>query len=256
MLRLAGGIPFPVHFNYEDLPMKANNKTKSAPVAAAVAAVLKPDAQLATDAHKGDRAKALTAIDTATDLLGGAMVNGLRMTAQYGQTSTEEVAQYFTRCNSPKVYASWFNRGAKAASIIGEAATLELIDKVDANGKGGFTKARDALGSIIAQAKDAGAKTLAPKAAKAAVTFAAKAAVDKSAVRKSKPVTVVRKRSDVTMAAAALECGRDHKAMAGFLKLAANQGSKMPEREGREALHREAVAMLQSACELWQQLAK
>ena len=236
--------------------MKTSNARKATPVASISH---KGDAALANDAHKADRLQALRAIDTAEDLLGAALVNGLIMTAQFGQTSKAEVAEGYSRCKSPDVYSSWFNRGAKVAAIIGEKATLELIDKAAGDGTGGagFVKARDALGAVIKQASDAGAKTLAPAKAKAAVTFALKAAGDKSATRKAeKKNTVVRTRNQVTMAAAALEAGKGHKELAAFLKVATNAASRLPEREGREALHREAMAALQTACEKWTLLAK
>lgn len=222
----------------------------------------KGDAALPNDAHKADRLKALQAIDTAEDLFGSALVNGLIMTAQFGQTSKAEVSEGYTRCKSPDVYASWFNRGAKVAAIIGIDATVELIDKCDklrnADDRGGsanFVKARDALGAVIQQAKTAGAKELAPKAAKAAVTFALKSASDKSATRK-KSAPVVRARSTVNLAAAALEAGKGHKELAAFVKLASQTAHRLPEREGKESLHREALAALANASELWQKLAK
>lgn len=228
--------------------MKASKKTN------VVAIAPKGDATLANDAGKAQRLEALRNIDTAEDLFGTALIEGLRMTAVYGQTSKAEVAEGYTRCNNPDVYASWFNRGAKACAIIGLTATQKLIDKAS-EGKGGFQRARDALGSICKQAKDAGAKELAPKAANAAVTFALKSAGDKSATRAAKK-TVVRARSTVNLAAAALEAGKGHKELAAFIKLASNTASRLPEREGREALHREAVAALAVACEKWQLLAK
>lgn len=231
--------------------MKAQKKTA---IASAVVVDIKGDASLANDAGKAQRLEALRNIDTAEDLFGSALIEGLRMTAIYGQTSKAEVAEGYTRCNNPDVYASWFNRGAKACAVIGLTATQQLIDKAS-EGKGGFQRAREALASICKQAKDAGAKELAPKAARMAVTAALKTAGDKSVTR-STTKTVVRARSTVNLAAAALEAGKGHKELAAFVKLASNTASRLPEREGREALHREAVAALALACEKWQLLAK
>jgi hypothetical protein len=212
--------------------MKANK------LAANVSAIVSPqgDASLANDAGKAQRATVLQAIDTAEDLLGAALVNGLKMTAQYGPTSKDEVAENYTRCNSPDVYASTFNKGAKAAAIIGIEATVKLIDSASGDGTGGrgYRKACDALASIITQAKTAG---------------------DKSATRKA-TTPVVRARSTVNLATAALEAGKGHKELAAFIKLASNTAHRLPEREGRAELHREACAALAHACELWTTLAK
>ena len=232
---------------------KSSNARKPA---AAVTVV--PDSKLANVAGRAERITILSAINTADDLLGGALLAALRMTAIHGPTSKDEVAEGYTRCNSPDVYASTFNRGAKCAAIIGEAATLELIAAVG-EGAGAYRKAVDALGSVIQQAKDAGTKQLNKSAAKLATRTAVKVAADKAEGKKAAKAatrTVVRPQTQVTMAAAALACGKGHKEMAAFLKLASNAASKMPEREGREQLHREACAALASACEMFHMLAK
>lgn len=234
---------------------KSSNARK--PAAAPAVAVV-PDAKLANVAGRPERLKILSAINTADDLLGGALLAALRMTAQYGPTSKDEVAEGYTRCNNPDVYASTFNRGAKCAAIIGEAATLDLITVVG-DGAGAYRKACDALGSVIQQAKDAGAKTMNKSAAKLAIRSAVKVAADNAAGKKAAKAatrTVVRPQAQVTMAAAALACGKGHKEMAAFLKLASNAASKLPEREGREQLHREACAALADACEKFHMLAK
>lgn len=234
---------------------KSSNARK--PAAAPVVTVV-PDSKLANTAGRAERITILTAINTADDLLGGALLAALRMTAIHGPTSKDEVAEGYTRCNSPDVYASTFNRGAKCAAIIGEAATLELIAAVG-EGAGAYRKAVDALGAVITQAKDAGVKTLNKSASKMAVKSAVKVAADKAEGKKAAKVatrTVVRPQAQVTMAAAALACGKGHKEMAAFLKLASNAASKLPEREGREQLHREACAALADACEKFHMLAK
>ena len=232
---------------------KSSNARKASPVVTVVA-----DSKLANTAGRAERITILTAINTADDLLGGALLAALRMTAIHGPTSKDEVAEGYTRCNSPDVYASTFNRGAKCAAIIGEAATLELIAAVG-EGAGAYRKAVDALGAVITQAKDAGVKTLNKSASKMAVKSAVKVAADKAEGKKAAKVatrTVVRPQAQVTMAAAALACGKGHKEMAAFLKLASNAASKLPEREGREQLHREACAALADACEKFHLLAK
>lgn len=235
--------------------MKAQKNTK---VVNAVRATVKPDSKIANDAGREQRMVVLSKLNTADDLLGTALVAALKMTAEFGPTSKDEVAQGYTRCNNPDVYASTFNKGAKVATIIGIAATLQLIDKAAGDGTGGagYRKACDALGSVIAQAKIAGEKTLSPKVAKLAVAGALKVAADKSKGRKAKPVTVVRKRSEVAMAKASLESGRDHKAMAGYLKQASHAAHKLEAPEGREDAHKKALQLLALACEAWQVFAK
>ena len=234
------------------------SKSSNARKPAATVTAIVPDSKLANTAGRAERITILSAINTADDLLGGALLAALRMTAIHGPTSKDEVAEGYTRCNSPDVYASTFNRGAKCAAIIGEAATLELIAAVG-EGAGAYRKAVDALGSVIQQAKDAGTKQLNKSAAKLATRTAVKVAADKAEGKKAAKAatrTVVRPQTQVTMAAAALACGKGHKEMAAFLKLASNAASKMPEREGREQLHREACAALASACEMFHMLAK
>ena len=234
---------------------KSSNARKPA---AAAAVTVVADSKLANTAGRAERITILSAINTADDLLGGALLAALRMTATHGPTSKDEVAEGYSRCNNPDVYASTFNRGAKCAAIIGEAATLELIAAVG-EGAGAYRKACDALGSVIQQAKDAGAKTMNKSTAKLAARTALKVAADKAAGKKaakSEKKTVVRTQSQVTMAAAALACGKGHKEMAAFLKLASNAASKLPPREGREDLDRKARAALADACEMFAQLAK
>jgi hypothetical protein len=238
----------------------AHPKAKPAPrkPSAVLVVPVMPDSKLANVAGRAERLTILSAINTADDLLGSSLIAALRMTATHGPTSKDEVAEGYTRCNNPDVYASTFNRGAKCAAIIGEAQTLELIAAVG-DGAGAYRKAVDALGAVITQAKDAGVKTLNKSASKLAIRSAVKVATDKATAKKAAPKVaraVIRPQTQVTMAAAALACGKGHKEMAAFLKLASNAASKMPEREGREAMHREACAALATACELFHVLAK
>ena len=233
---------------------KSSNARK--PAAAAVTVVA--DAKLANTAGRAERITILTAINTADDLLGGALLAALRMTAIHGPTSKDEVAEGYSRCNNPDVYASTFNRGAKVAAIIGEAATLQLI--ADAGeGAGAYRKACDALGSVIQQAKDAGTKQLNKSAAKLATRTAIKVAADKAAGKKAEKVargTVVRKKAQVELAAKLYAAGQGYKEMASALKLASNTASRMAIGEGRDDLHRRACAALADACELFHVLAK
>lgn len=229
-------------------------KLKPAPVAVNP----KGDAATADNAHAADRAKVLDAIDTAEDLLGTALVEGLRMTARFGRTSSDEVAKHYTRCNNPAVYASWFNLGNRAMLIVGEKLALDTIERATATGKGSmFQRAREALLAVCNTAKKSGVKELSGRAAQTAVKEAVQSAVTKADDRKTpKPtLTVVRgtKAQDAaTMAAAALECGKGHRELAAFLKMASQQAQKLPELQGRETAHRAALKALADAAEAWQ----
>ena len=233
---------------------KSSNARKPSPVVAVVA-----DSKLANTAGRVERITILTAINTADDLLGGALLAALRMTAIHGPTSKDEVAEGYTRCNSPDVYASTFNRGAKCAAIIGIDATLALIAKVG-EGAGAYRKACDALGSVIQQAKDAGTKTLNKSAAKLATVAAIKVAGDKATSKKAAKVAELRgpntRRQQVQTVALLIDAGKGYKEMSALLIAASNTASRMPVGEGRDALHRKACAALADACEFFGQLAK
>ena len=234
------------------------SKSSNARKPAATVTAIVPDSKLANTAGRAERITILTAINTADDLLGGALLAALRMTAIHGPTSKDEVAEGYTRCNNPDVYASTFNRGAKVAAIIGIDATLQLI--ADAGeGAGAYRKACDALGSVIQQAEDAGTKQLNKSAAKLATRTAIKVAADKAAGKKAEKVargTVVRKKAQVELAAKLCAAGQGYKEMASALKLASNTASRMAIGEGRDDLHRRACAALADACELFHVLAK
>lgn len=234
------------------------SKSSNARKPAATVTAIVPDSKLANTAGRAQRLTILTAINTADDLLGGALLAALRMTAQHGPTSKDEVAEGYTRCNNPDVYASTFNRGAKVAAIIGEAATLELIAAAG-EGAGAYRKACDALGSVITQAKDAGTKTLNKSAAKLATRTAIKVAADKAEGKKADKATrgpVIRKKAQVELAANLVTCGKGYKEMAAALKVASNTASRLPVGDGREELHRKACAALADACEMFHVLAK
>jgi hypothetical protein len=225
------------------------------------------DTTTANIAHANARIATLQQIDTAVKLGDTALVSGLRMTVTNGATSKDEVAAHFTRCANPGVYASDFNKGDKAQRIIGEAATLALIDKA-CEGKGAaYTRAKAALAAVIATAKDAGVKELRGKAANTATRDAIKAAdaavAKKAANRKppaDKPATPGKPPaiadSAAKLAEAAMQVGTTHKSFAYAIKAVMQQARKLSAPEGRDTAHAEAMAALATACEAWQVFAK
>src|SRR5688572_17018735 len=211
-----------------------NAKRASLSLATSNGATLKPDKAMANEAHKVERARILGAIDTAEDLLGTALLEALKMTARFGATSEDEVRANWTRCNSPGVYASWFNRGAKAASIVGEKLAIDAIERAANAGKGaGFVKARDALKAICDAAKEATGKApgkagceLSGRKAQAAVKSAVESAATAQEVRtvKEKAKRVPRvAASEPTMEAAAALIGKGHRELAGYILLASQK---------------------------------
>jgi hypothetical protein len=234
--------------------------TKNAAQTNVVPMPTKGDKAQANDAYVQNRADILGKIDTAEDLLGTALVDGLRMTIVFGPTSKDEVRQHYTRCNSPDVYASWFNLGDRAQKVVGRTAAQQAIDGAIANGTGSmFQRAREALKNICDQARTAGVKELTGKAAKAAVKAAVTQATTSAAERKkNKSATATlsaargtKSQDTKTMAAAALQCGKGHKEMAAFIRLASQQAHRLPAPEGREDLHTKALAALAAASEAW-----
>lgn len=217
---------------------------KSAP------AIVVEDAKLAAQRHVSERAQIIGAIETAEDLRSNALLFALKMTITLGATSKDEVAKYWPSCNNPGVYASWFNVGAKAQTVVGEKLAIELIDKAAAVKGQQFQNARDALQAVIREAKAQGVKELKPAAAKLAV----KSAIVSVGVKKEKAEIVKRgtKAQDAaTLAAAAVEAGKGHREMAHFLKLCSNNAHRFAAPQGREDAHREAVQKLADACEAW-----
>lgn len=227
------------------------SKTKSNVVALPIPA--QGDKAQANQAGAAQRIEILDAIDTAEDLRGTALVEALKMTARFGRTSEKEVREHYTRCDSPSVYASYFNRGAKVMEIVGEKLALQAIDNAVAAAKGGagFTRALGALKSIIDEAKKAGAKQLNNRdgaaAVKRAVAFTVQQTARKSAAKKRGTVA----QDSKTMAAAALESGKGHREMAAFIRLASQNAQRLPELQGRESVHREALKALAHASEVW-----
>jgi len=227
------------------------------PITAAVkGATLKPDSKLADDRHAADRARILDAIDTAEDLYGTALVEALKMTAQFGRTSSDEVKAHYTRCNNPAVYSSWFNLGHRAQEVIGVKATLDLIERACNNGKGAmFDRCKNALGALLRDTKESGVKTLDGRKATTAVKAAVAFATDKSVVSSARKADAKKAtrgaqgQRSATMGAAAMESGRGAKELAAAVKLCSQNASRMPEPEGRESAWREAVQALQLAAE-------
>lgn len=239
---------------------------KAATVSNVVTLPRKGDKEQAANAHAAERAAILENIDTAEDLLGTALIEGLRMTVQFGPTSAIEVRKHYTRCGSPDVYASWFNLGDKAQAIVGQKLALKAITDAAALGTGSmFQRAREALSGIVQRAKSAGVKELgvkpATEAVKASVAEARAKAETRRATKKSTTTTVttsrgVKAQDTATMATAALECGKGHREMAAFVKLASQNAHRLPAPVGRESAHRDALAALSTACELWSVFAK
>lgn len=209
----------------------------------------------ADEAHKADRAKLLRAIDTAEAGLGEALINALRMTVRFGKTSTEEVAEFYTRCNNPAVYASWFNLGAKAQAIVGEKLALDAIERAIKAGKGSaFQRARESLSMIARGAARDGVKTVDGRKAATLVKEAVALATTQSEVRKaeksakSAPKGAQGQRS-ATMGAAAIESGKGAREVAVAVKLASQNATRLPVPEGRETAWAEALTALQLAAE-------
>jgi len=239
---------------------------KTAPASNVVSINPKGDKAQANDAHAAQRAETLGAIDTAEDLQQTALVAGLKMTVLHGATSEAEVRKHYTRCNSPAPYASWFNLGDKAQQIVGQKLALKAIDDAAERGTGSaFQRAREALSGIISRAKVAGVKELGAKLAQAAVKEAVAEARTKSEMRRAAKKSAtptqtktrgVRSQDTLTMATAALECGKGHREMAAFVKLASQQAHRLPEVAGRESACRDALAALAAASEAWSVFAK
>ena len=206
-----------------------------------------------------DRAAVLRAIASADSALAGGLVAAIRVTATHGRTSADEVRENWPQCNNPGVYASTFNLGAVAAGIVGEAQALAVIDAAAAKGPGSaYSRVSKALAFIAAESKRVAGKrgaALKPAAAKlavkAATVHATSAKVEKLAPAGKGAKRGTKSPDAATLASAAAESGRDHKAMASFLRLASNSATRMPEPVGRVAAHREALQALQLACEKW-----
>lgn len=228
-----------------------NAKATKRATAKSEPATVKADAKLAAERHTAERAEILRNIDTAEDLLGSALIEGLRMTVLYGATSADEVGKYYTRCNNPGVYASYFNRGHKAQLVVGEKLALDAIERATA-GSGGkaFVKARDALKAIVDAAKAKGEKRLDGRAATATVRAAVQQAVAPKPQADKKPAARGTKaQDDKTLRVAANECGKGAHELATFVMLASQQAHAMNGPIGREEQYQAACRKLADAAE-------
>lgn len=229
----------------------AKAATKAGPV------IVKSDKDLAAERNKPQRAAILRELETAEAAVGVALLNALRMTITMGPTSKDEVAESWPSCNNPAVYASWFNLGHRAQSVVGERLTLDAIAK-SCEGKGqSFKKAREALVKVIDTAKKqtgvvagrAGCE-LTGRAATAAVNAAVTAA-KAAAVAPKAPAAPRQPKAPTTavLAAAAIETGKGARELGGFLRLASQQAHRMAAPSGQEGAWREALTALEDAAE-------
>lgn len=123
-------------------------------MSASITSITKNDNALAAANNAPKRLAILQAIEAAQGKARESMLDGLRMTANYGATSTEEVSKGWPSCNNPGVYAPNFNRGYKASQIIGIKETLRLIDDAAKKPGTAFDTAKAALKLVM----DEGAK--------------------------------------------------------------------------------------------------
>lgn len=231
------------------------NAAKAATVAGPV--IVKSDKDLAAERNKPARAAVLRELEVAEQATGVALLNALRMTIQLGPTSKDEVAQCWPSCNNPGVYASWFNLGHKAQLVVGEKLALEAIAKA-CEGKGrSFTKAREALVTVVATARKAtgvhagkAGCELSGRAATQAVNAAVTAAKASAVAPKAAPAKRAPKAQDsATLAAAAISSGKGARELGQFMRLASQQAHRMAAPEGHEQAWREAVSAIENAAE-------
>lgn len=240
--------------------------TKSAPAAknsrTAAKAALLPAAAVKLDTsteHENARQLALSNLETAEGLMGSALVNAVLTTIDHGPFSVEEIKANWPSCNSASTYASWFNRGSKAALAVGEGNARKAVEAAQAaTGGREWERVMAALKSIIdavkaqGKAKEGVDGAAATKLVKASTT-AAKAAGQPKPKREpaQRGATAM---DSATMAAAAAECGKVHAEMAAFLTMAARNGSRLMVPAGREEEHRKAVEALNAVAGLWADL--
>ena len=236
---------------------------KSAPAAKREAAAkpgpvtVKSDKDMAAERNKPARAAILRELETAEAAVGVALLNALRMTITMGPTSKDEVAESWPSCNNPGVYASWFNLGHRAQSVVGEKLTMDAIAK-SCEGKGqSFKKAREALVKVIDGARKqtgivagkAGCE-VSGRAATALVNASVTAAKAAAVAPKAPPAPRSPKVQDTaTLAAAAIESGKGARELGQFLRLASQQAHRMASPAGQEGAWREAMKALEDAAE-------
>lgn len=227
-----------------------NAQTSKKPAPAAINP--KGDAALADSNNAAQRAGIIGAIELADGNMAQALLLALKMTVTLGATSKDEVAANWPHCNNPGVYASWFNVGDKAQKVVGVKAALGLIEDAAKLKGQAFQNARNALQSVIGEAKAQGVKELKPAAAK----MAAKAAITKVSAPKLKAPATESKRGPklqdaATLAAAAVASGSGHRELAAFILLCSQNAHRLPAPEGREDLHRKALAAIEQAADIW-----
>lgn len=191
--------------------------------------------------HETARRCAITAMHTAEGLATAALIGAIVATAEHGPTSKEEVADCWPSCNSPAVYASKFNQGAKVAALIGIDNAVALIRHAEElEGGRAHERVGAALSSVIAEAKDAGKSKegLTGKAANTAVKNAKAAAVKASAPKNKAPVkrgaAGTTQADAATLRKAAEQSGRSWEELAHFIAMAAKAAGRMDKPVGRE----------------------
>ncbi len=234
-------------------PAAKREATKAGPV------TVKSDKDLAAERNKPARAAILRELETAEQAVGVALLNALRMTITMGPTSKDEVAACWPSCNNPGVYASWFNLGHRAQSVVGEKLTMDAIAK-SCEGKGqSFKKAREALVKVIDGARKqtgivagkAGCE-VSGRAATALVNASVTAAKAAAAAPKPTGEKSPRKPTGAqtaTLAAAAIESGKGARELGQFLRLASQQAHRMAAPAGQEQAWRDAMTALEDTAE-------
>lgn len=208
---------------------------------------LNADTKAADLRHAAERATLLQNLDTAEDMLQGGLVAAIRMTVTLGRTSAEEVGKNYTRCNSPKVYASQFNLGDRAQQAIGQKATLDLIDRVDRDksAKGAaFPRVVAALRAVCEEAANITGKPGKAVTTKQAQGVVRAAVAKATAPKAAKPAEDSAKRgargnNSATLAAAASQV-QDWSSAAGFALLLSTVLHKLEVAEGRETICHDA----------------
>lgn len=227
------------------------------------------DSTLAASKGRDQRLSAFRAWGAAETGADTALVACYIAVARSGQTDPAEVAEargWFGGTAdgakvpnaSAKVYASNFNRAAKASAIIGETATVDAINAACKLKGKRHENINAALGGIVGGAKSAGVKEATKAQAKGIVkdalaSIAAKAET-KAAAKKSAPAKRGATGQHVaTMATAAIESGKNAREMFAAVRLCSNNATRMAAPEGREAAWTAAVTKLQEACEAFSQ---
>lgn len=238
--------------------MKTKTTTaKSATVIAiADAKARKGDAVMADERGAAERAAALKAANDADTAAGTALVACIVATIHHGATSADEVMTHFPRCNNPGVYASYFNRGHKAQTVLGVDQAQGLVDRIVKSGGGSFLKVREGLKAAMDAGKEVAGKAGAPVKladARKIVTAAAKSA-DQAGEKSKDAKRVTRGTRDPnaqTATAALASSGQSHRAMALSLRIMVGEAKKLGAPEARESAYTQALEALEEACDAW-----